>query len=297
MWEPVALPFENDNTPALPTADEIRVCPDILQTRSAATVVGVNDKIVVKFGGGVDVSEGQALVYLERHAPDIPAPRLYAMYYNSCELFLIMERAPGEPLDKIWSSLNDDEKRKVTAKLRHIFDSMRQIECPWPDFFGGLDVGGLHHPIFWPQGAGVDKKYLGPFSGEASFVKAMVGNLRALVEYNKRQDFKVRFYENHLGRVLQNHRPTLTHGDVQKKNIMVVENPRGRDNGGRSFDVVIVDWETAGWYPEYWEYFCASSTFHFVSWDDDWCWYAEQFLQVWPAETALMLMLDKDMGY
>lgn len=38
--------------------------------------------------------------------------------------------------------------------------------------------------------------------------------------------------------------PTFTHGDLSSLNILV----RGDDIVG------IVDWETAGWYPSYWEY-------------------------------------------
>lgn len=39
----------------------------------ASKVIAVNDDDVVKYGKCIHVWEGQALVYLERHAPDIPA--------------------------------------------------------------------------------------------------------------------------------------------------------------------------------------------------------------------------------
>jgi hypothetical protein len=70
MWKPVALPFNNTlPLPTLPTTDEIRACPDVLWERTAAKVVAINDETVVKFGGGVEAWEGQALVYLEQHVP------------------------------------------------------------------------------------------------------------------------------------------------------------------------------------------------------------------------------------
>lgn len=98
MWTPVELPFKSENSPALPTADEIRSCPDVIQRRSAKKVVALNDKVIAKFGGGIDVAEGQALIFLERHAPGVPAPRLHAMFRDGNEIFLIMERAPGKQL-------------------------------------------------------------------------------------------------------------------------------------------------------------------------------------------------------
>jgi thiamine kinase-like enzyme len=102
----------------------------------------------------------------------------------------------------------------------------------------------------------------------------------------------------YLGRALQGHcQPTLTHSDVQQKNIMVSVNPGCRNiQGERSFDIMLVDWENAGWYPEYWEYFTASCSIAFHYCEEDWTWRVTQFLQVWPAEMAMMRMVDRDLG-
>jgi hypothetical protein len=216
------------------------------------------------------------------------------MFRDADEVFLIMERAPGMQLDAVWPSLTETEKCSVTAKLGDIFDSLRQVECPWPDFFGGLGGGSLRHYLFYSQKG--DCTHLGPFRGEAAFVGNMVVNFRALVERKGRADFKVRFYEEYLAQALGDFRPTLTHGDVQKKNIIIAEIEGGQGNGERDFDFVLVDWEMAGWYPDFWEFFCASSTFDFVYWEEEWCWCAQQMLQVKPAELAMMRMFDKDMA-
>ncbi|OJD11964.1 hypothetical protein AJ78_07365 [Emergomyces pasteurianus Ep9510] len=72
---------------------------------------------------------------------------------------------------------------------------------------------------------------------------------------------------------------------------------RRNDKGERSFDVVLVDWDFAGWYPDFWEFFTASTPFAYVYWEDDWCWRVQEFLHVWPAETAVMRMIDKDLGW
>lgn len=143
----------------------------------------------------------------------------------------------------------------------------------------------------------VMKKFLGPFFSESAFVAGLVGNYRALVERNNHPDYKARFYEKYLSRVLRGHRPTLTHGDVQQKNIMVVEDEsHPNDQGGRSFDIVLVDWENSGWFPDFWEFFCAFYPLHF-EWDEDWSWRVQEFVQVWPAEMAVMQLIDRDLGF
>jgi len=238
-WIPVKIPIKNDNSPPAPTASEIWTCPNILQERSAKKVVALNDKVVAKFGGAISVAEGQALLCLEQYAPSVPAPRLHAMFRDGIEVFLVMDRAPGVQLDALWPTLTDPEKASVTAKLGKIFDYMRQVECPWADFFGGLDGGSLQHYLFYSQKG--DHVHLGPFRGEASFVQNMVANFRTLVERNGRADFKVRFYERYLGQASGEFRPTLTHGDVQQKNIMIVETSGGEADGELDFDVALVD--------------------------------------------------------
>ncbi|BCR94674.1 uncharacterized protein AKAW2_11720A [Aspergillus luchuensis] len=296
MWKPVDLPFQKSQPqPRLPTTDEIRACTNVLWETMASKVVTFNDNIVVKYGGCINTWEGQALIYLERHVPEVPAPRLYAMYYEGKQLFLVMQRIPGVQLDTIWPTLTPSEKDGIIAKLQLIFSAMRKAECPWPNFFGGLDGGGVHHYLFYSQHG--DQKFLGPFTGEPAFVAGLVGNYRALVERNNHPDYKARFYEKYLARVLQGHRPTLTHGDVQQKNIMIVEDTScSNEQGERSFDVVLVDWENAGWFPDFWEFFCASHPFIF-EWDEDWSWRVQDFVEVWPAEMAIMQLIDRELGW
>ncbi|KAH6664257.1 hypothetical protein B0J14DRAFT_493782, partial [Halenospora varia] len=58
--------------------------------------------------------------------------------------------------------------------------------------------------------------------------------------------------------VLQNHPPMFTHGDFQRKNIIAMKAvPLVGELSGNvegDFELTIVDWETVGWYPSYWEY-------------------------------------------
>ena len=227
-------------------------------------VVAATSDVVVRYGRSTKEREGQTLVYLEEYLPQVPAPRLYAMYYDSGDLFILMERIHGIRLDLVWPDLSEKEKRLLTANLRTIFDDIRQATCPWPFYSGAADGGPIPHHLFYsPDGNAI---ICGPFKSEKDFNSGLIAQYKSLKEMNNDMDFKGYFYTTHLGEVLRDHKSTLTHADVQRKNILLVDRSQQGAGQLRTFAVAIVDWEDAGWYPSYWEYFAAFVGFR---WDDD----------------------------
>ena len=130
-----------------------------------------------------------------------------------------------------------------------------------------------------------DGKHVGPLDIEAVFVAGLTKNYRLAGARKGWPDYKARYYETYLP---GSSKATLTHGDVQHRNIMVVESGKNAQ-GDRAFDVVPVDWKSAAWCPGFWEAFCAISSPLFVSvvWEDGWCWRIHEFLEAWPAEVWL----------
>lgn len=58
--------------------------------------------------------------------------------------------------------------------------------------------------------------------------------------------------------VFQNHAPVFTHADFQRKNVMLHNPPATAENGqlkwaSAELELVVIDWEFAGWYPSDWE--------------------------------------------
>jgi thiamine kinase-like enzyme len=82
----------------------------------------------------------------------------------------------------------------------------------------------------------------------------------------------------------------FTHSDLQPKNVLVKEVKGGLYE--KEFHVSLVDWESAGWYPVYWEYFAA---FLSLKWNDDWCSKVEKIIDAWPAEAIMMKMIHQDL--
>ncbi|KAN0119420.1 Protein kinase-like domain containing protein [Hyaloscypha variabilis] len=66
--------------------------------------------------------------------------------------------------------------------------------------------------------------------------------------------------------------PVFTHGDLSSLNVLVREDQI----------VGIIDWETAGWYPSYWEYTTA--------------WQIDKFQEPMPAELEMEMIRLKDFG-
>lgn len=293
MWTPVRLPYFKpaDRLPAkLPTASEIRASPAIIKQRTGQAVVAASPQVLVKYGRGTAQREGQALLYLEDCIPSVPAPRLYAMFEDSKDLFIIMERIPGTDLESVWDDLSEERKSVLMQDLRTTFTEMRKAVCPWPNHFGAVDGGPVPDPLFYS--ATGDVKICGPFNNEESFNQGLALRHKTLMQSNGQPGFKSDFFRRHLREVLQRHKSTFTHSDVQRKNVVVVEQSQFTPDHIKPFRIALVDWEDAGWYPEYWEYFSAFASFR---WDDDWCDRVEDFITACPAETSIMMMIYADL--
>lgn len=295
MWPPIALPFLRDSTSLpspLPSKADIENSTIVLRhDTSYHKVVVVGQHFLVKYGRGVEQREGDTLYFIE-HNLKISAPRLYAMYREESNgwLYIIMELLSGEPLDQKWPALLHIEKMQIINKLRRIFEQMRLL--PSPDFYGDVFRRSLPHHLFWTREK--TQSISGPFQNEHEFNMSFVGKLRMIAQDNGLPSYKADFYERTLSLALKNNPPTFSHSDVQRKNILVREIAPEFSNQGKDYEVAIIDWEEAGWYPSYWEYASVAIAFQ---WDDDWPAKVEEFISPRPAETALIKCLYQDIFF
>ncbi|CAK4029590.1 Hypothetical predicted protein [Lecanosticta acicola] len=159
-WTPVPLPFSRPAASDIPNASEIRACPAEIHSRSGTRIVAF-PYYLVKYGTSTNTREGQALLYLEACVHNVPAPRLNAMFQDSDETFIVMDRIPGQTLDEAWEGLSEAEKDGITAELKVVFDEMRHQPCPWTDHFGALDGGPMPYFLFTSHEG--DTGITGPF--------------------------------------------------------------------------------------------------------------------------------------
>ena len=154
-----------------------------------------------------------------RENTTIPVPRVHA----TTAATITMDYIEGTTLEKAWNELSDDERAAISDQLRDYIGQLRSIK--------GTYIGGLE------GGPAMDGRLLlregGPFATEAEWNDFLLSNLmtqcpdvlKSMVHSQMRTDHDI----------------VLTHGDLVGINIIV------RD--GRI--AAIIDWERAGFYPEY----------------------------------------------
>lgn len=291
-----SLPYYrvSDQLPGpLPTHEEIKTAaitlPTIRDPRYNGRIVVIRDIYVVKYGAHVDENEGHALLFLER-CPSVPVPRLYAMYRDSGIVYIVMQFIPGADLETLWPSLSENEKYSIVGQLRSIFQQIRSL--PSSGFYGSVARGSLRHRYFLTRDQ--NRAITGPFEREEDLSFALSLQSRTNWEDNGRHGWISDFFARNLPSSLTGHQSIFTHSDLHRKNILIQQtvDPLSKE---KHYTVSgIVDWETAGWYPAYWEYAAAFALFQ---WVDDWPEKFEKIVDPWPLEAAMIRFVHQDLEY
>lgn len=137
----------------------------------------------------------------------------------------------GETLEKVWDNLSRDQRLDIAHQLRDIIRKMRSLPAP-PDFIGAFNRDEL-----------IDCRGYDTFIRPACHDEAEFNTY--LVTDEEMPSPIQRGFQNGIK---TQHRIVFSHCDIAPRNIII------RDNRV----VALLDWELAGWYPEYWDYANAS---------------------------------------
>ncbi|KAL4743403.1 hypothetical protein BDV11DRAFT_178177 [Aspergillus similis] len=124
-----------------------------------------------------------------------------------------MEHIHGNTLQSLWPRLTSPEKDSIMTTMRVYFDELRNL--PPPNYYGSLGGRSPLDEIFWTHEA--DPAINGPFTSKDALNKAFA--LKYI--YDGRPRFRADFYRQCLPRIFHGHLPTFTHGDFQRKNIII----------------------------------------------------------------------------
>ncbi|KGO64783.1 Phospholipase/carboxylesterase/thioesterase [Penicillium italicum] len=243
---------------------------EVIWHLGSTAVLGLNPEIVMKTGNDIDIDHIHTLEYIKHHAPRVPIPHIHGILQqpNSNRTFLLMSRAPGEPLDSKWQFLDENEKASIREQLDSIVGEFRFLPAPASDETQAVLGGGsprrckdARRQIRVAQGCISNEREFNEFLTSNPH-RARTGNISMIKSYLE-----------------DDHKVFLAHGDFHPRNIMVVthlDGPVADDvlpkeslcstNGivNQSTTQVtvtaILDWEMCGWYPEYWEYVKALNT-------------------------------------
>ncbi|RMZ07653.1 hypothetical protein D0862_04209 [Hortaea werneckii] len=174
MATTIALPYFAADVPAaLPSEAEIDASPDLVDNFKDRRIVSVGEHFVVKYGGHVNLLEGENLLFL-RERTSVRVPRVYALYSIVLEenrpfYYIVMERIHAQTLVSLWPGLSDLEKKSIIATLREDLKQLRQL--PPPAHYSSLGGRPLLHVLFDSNQPGYTNG--GPFDNDATLIEAM----------------------------------------------------------------------------------------------------------------------------
>jgi Phosphotransferase enzyme family len=279
IMEQIPIPYfaSSKDLPAdLPSTDAIESATEIFLEQTARKVVGIGPHFIVKYGLAICLEEGRTMVFLKNNTA-VPVPQIYALFNSDAngKSYVIMERARGESLDTVWDSMNDVQKEKVASQLRSVLVELRSL--PTPGGYCSLGVKPLRDHIFYTGDEEKSQNLEGPFRSEPELNDALI---RKYLASGYLPVGKADLYRRSFPTIFYGHPPTFTHGDFQRKNI-IMESESGR--------LSIIDWEFAGWYPSYWEY--SRALLGCGRFDDDWSKWVDLILEPYRNEWVWMRML------
>ena len=148
-----------------------------------------------------------------------------------------MSRIDGVTLDEFLGSRELPDTNQVIGDLKDILAQLRGLPPP------SNMVSSLYgRPVYCAR-IPESRDPIGPFPNIGAFHEYLFTIVHAHADHD---GLRVLAQKSHT----KPHRLYFTHGDLNRDNIIV---KNGRIAG-------IIDWQTAGWLPEYWEYSAAMWT-------------------------------------
>jgi serine/threonine protein kinase len=147
-----------------------------------------------------------------------------------------MTRIPGQELGQAYETLSSEDRKSILQELKSYLEVMRG----WSNLWGGNRICSLLGTAI--RSVRVPNHLAGPFESEEELNEYLIqpswsGGFESDLAYHQALD---------VARGIGNipHRILFTHGDLKPHNILI----RGSRITG------FLDWESAGWYPEYWDF-------------------------------------------
>ncbi|KAL2132696.1 hypothetical protein VTI74DRAFT_3476 [Chaetomium olivicolor] len=212
---------------------------------------------VTKFRhSGIRRSEAEAMLFVSEHT-SIPVPRVY----DVGEQHITLEFIEGETLAQAWEDILSAEDRTLVARqLRDYINQLRAIKSPDGMICSFGRRPAVDSRLFFHEG--------GPFENEATYNEFLLSDLHGHTIVHNMIRTQMR----------TDHDIVLTHGDLHAINIMV------RPGVGV---VAVIDWELAGYYPEYIE---LVKTFRPANWR---CGYYRQLHNIFPQRYDTEFLVDQ----
>ena len=196
--------------------------------------IGLNT--FLKAGRRIDITEAETMRYIANNT-SIPVPKVQRVWRQDEVTYITMDIVDGVELHCAWHGMSDKTKRRVVEQLKGYLDQLRALKPPIDGPAVMSVTGGPLRDI--PR---VGLETFGPFQSHDDFHQFLRGGGVGI----PMETFEnMRGVEKAIDSHRQHYATKFTHGDFAPRNIMVK-----RDGT----ITAIIDWDSAGWFPEYWEY-------------------------------------------
>ncbi|KAK4170693.1 kinase-like domain-containing protein [Triangularia setosa] len=178
------------------------------------------------------VNEHGSLQLVRKHT-ELPVPTPFDLVEDMDNIYLLTTRIKGYKLGWCLDTMTDEDTAALANDLGKHWKALRNI--PRPSSHKNAISNVVDGPVFdYRINAALDQDEeeglgdtVGPFATEADFNNTLKCGAILDVMHDNGHDI------------------VLTHGDINMRNILVDES--GKLTG-------VVDWENAGWLPDYWDY-------------------------------------------
>lgn len=237
--------------------------------------VFVSSKLCIKFGPLRHLPEASAMRFVAQHT-SVPVPKIYCAFTRKGWTYIVMERINGEMLGSRWVKRSDKSKAEILQQLKRFVDELRKIP-PSPEQGQQQGVCNVDGGPIWDCRLPGKSMRHGPFESVHSFHRYLRNGSVAGPNHYPEVSELINLQEGAWPP------PVFTHGDLSSLNILV----RGDTIVG------IIDWETAGWYPSYWEYTSASQVSPMnLFWGEE----IDKFLEPMPEALGMEKLRQKYFG-
>jgi len=250
---------------SMPSLDEIETTGKLLFLQGTTRILLLPNQDIVKYGPRVRVEEALAIQFVNQHT-DVLAPRLRGVRVQhgtvldkdgdtgskARQTCIYMTRIPGDPLSELLLEMDESTLSQIVDEVREQVKKLRSLQDE--GYIGSVNHGVCLDAIFRPGRTGGP----GPFASETAMNEFLLKN-RGHSGYLPIDHHLLKFMNS------KTHRIVFTHADLAPRNIIVRD---GHLSG-------IVDWQMAGWYPEYWESVKLMTT---LSRDGEWFRHIEKIL-------------------
>ncbi|KAF2137376.1 uncharacterized protein K452DRAFT_235979 [Aplosporella prunicola CBS 121167] len=224
-------------------------------------VLMLSGKFCVKYGPHVCLAEASTMRFIAQKT-SIPVPKVYCAFKRGDWTYIVMEKISGDMIGQGWVQRSEESKASILFELKRLVQEMRDIPASGP---GVHNVDG--GPLFDPRLPGPSLR-IGPFESIQAFHQHLRGGLHPDPNLDPKVNELIELQDGPWPP------PNFTHGDLSSLNILSQEDKI----------VGIIDWETAGWFPSYWEYTTACQVNPQNSfWREE----IDKFLEPLPKELAM----------